>query len=29
MPEAALARGQAHRVLTLDEIAPFLVKVCA
>jgi two-component system chemotaxis response regulator CheB len=28
MPDAALARGQAHRVLALDEIAPFLVKVC-
>jgi two-component system chemotaxis response regulator CheB len=29
MPDAALARTQAHRVLALDEIAPFLVKVCA
>ena len=28
MPDAALATGQAHRVLHLDEIAPFLVKVC-
>jgi len=28
MPEAALASGQAHRVVILDEIAPFLVKVC-
>lgn len=28
MPDAALAGGQPHRVLTLDEIAPFLVKVC-
>lgn len=28
MPDAALASGQAHRVLQLDEIAPFLVKVC-
>jgi two-component system chemotaxis response regulator CheB len=29
MPDAALAKGRAHRVLALDEIAPFLVKVCA
>ena len=29
MPEAALATGSPHRVLALDEIAPFLVKVCA
>lgn len=29
MPDAALATGKAHRVLQLDEIAPFLVKVCA
>jgi len=29
MPDAALARGRAHRVLALDEIAPFLVKVCS
>ena len=28
MPEAALAAAGAHRVLTLDEIAPFLRKVC-
>ena len=28
MPEAALARARAHRVLALDEIAPFLMKVC-
>jgi two-component system chemotaxis response regulator CheB len=28
MPDAALAGGQAHRVLALDEIGPFLVKVC-
>ena len=28
MPDAALASGQAHRVLSLDEIAPFLAKVC-
>jgi two-component system chemotaxis response regulator CheB len=28
MPEAALAMAGAHRVLALDEIAPFLVKVC-
>jgi len=28
MPEAALAAAGAHRVLALDEIAPFLVKVC-
>ena len=28
MPEAALAKSGAHRVLSLDEIAPFLVKVC-
>jgi two-component system chemotaxis response regulator CheB len=28
MPDAALARVQVHRVLALDEIAPFLVKVC-
>ena len=27
MPEAALAAAGAHRVLALDEIAPFLVKV--
>ena len=29
MPDAALAASGAHRVLALDEIAPFLVKVCA
>ena len=29
MPDAALARGRAHRVLALDEIAAFLVKVCS
>ena len=28
MPDAALAASDAHRVLALDEIAPFLVKVC-
>ena len=28
MPDAALATGRAHRVLQLDEIAPFLGKVC-
>jgi two-component system chemotaxis response regulator CheB len=28
MPDAALAGGAPHRVLALDEIAPFLVKVC-
>jgi two-component system chemotaxis response regulator CheB len=28
MPDAALASGQPHRILGLDEIAPFLVKVC-
>jgi len=28
MPDAALATGRPHRVLELDEIAPFLVKVC-
>ena len=28
MPEAALATSGAHRVLALEEIAPFLVKVC-
>ena len=28
MPDAALAGGRAHRVLALDEIGPFLVKVC-
>jgi two-component system, chemotaxis family, protein-glutamate methylesterase/glutaminase len=28
MPDAALALGQPHRVLALEEIAPFLVKVC-
>ncbi len=28
MPDAALAGGQPHRVLGLEEIAPFLVKVC-
>ena len=28
MPEAALARAHVHRVLALDDIAPFLVKVC-
>ncbi|MBV9283814.1 MAG: chemotaxis protein CheB [Acidimicrobiia bacterium] len=29
MPDAALATGKDHRVLQLEEIAPFLVKVCA
>ncbi len=29
MPDAALAAVNAHRILALDEIAPFLVKVCA
>jgi two-component system, chemotaxis family, protein-glutamate methylesterase/glutaminase len=29
MPEAALAAGHPHRVLALEEIAPFLLKVCA
>jgi len=29
MPEAALASVEPSRVLALDEIAPFLVKVCA
>jgi two-component system, chemotaxis family, protein-glutamate methylesterase/glutaminase len=29
MPDAALAKVQAHEVLALDEIAPFLKKVCA
>jgi two-component system chemotaxis response regulator CheB len=28
MPDAALATGHPHRILALDEIAPFLVKVC-
>jgi two-component system chemotaxis response regulator CheB len=28
MPEAALAAAGAHRVLALDEIAPFLAKIC-
>jgi two-component system, chemotaxis family, protein-glutamate methylesterase/glutaminase len=28
MPDAALAVGAPHRVLALDEIAPFLAKVC-
>lgn len=28
MPDAALAGGQPHRVLALDEIAPFIAKVC-
>jgi two-component system chemotaxis response regulator CheB len=28
MPEAALAAAGAHRVLALDEIAPFLRKLC-
>ena len=28
MPEAALAAGGAHRVLSLDQIAPFLDSVC-
>jgi two-component system, chemotaxis family, protein-glutamate methylesterase/glutaminase len=28
MPDAALAGGQAHRIVTLEEIAPFIVKVC-
>ncbi|MBV8297272.1 MAG: chemotaxis protein CheB, partial [Acidimicrobiia bacterium] len=28
MPDAALAASGAHRVLALEEIAPFLVKVC-
>jgi two-component system, chemotaxis family, protein-glutamate methylesterase/glutaminase len=28
MPEAALAAGHAHRVVTLDGIGPFLAKVC-
>jgi len=28
MPDAALAASGAHRILALDEIAPFLVKVC-
>ena len=28
MPDAALRLSGAHRILTLDEIAPFLVKVC-
>jgi two-component system chemotaxis response regulator CheB len=27
MPEAALAASGAHRVLALDEIAPFLRKI--
>jgi two-component system chemotaxis response regulator CheB len=29
MPEAALAAAEPSRVLALDEIVPFLVKVCA
>jgi len=28
MPDAALAASGAHRIFTLDEIAPFLLKVC-
>jgi two-component system chemotaxis response regulator CheB len=28
MPDAALAASAAHRVLALEEIAPFLLKVC-